>query len=72
MNAFIRLNIAKGKKNGLVALKLDISRAYNRVEWEFLRMTMGRLGFEENVVNLIMKCITSATFSVIINGVLQG
>lgn len=69
MNASIRLDIVKGKKNGFVALKLDISRAYDRVEWEFLRLTMSILGFEEKVVNLIMSCITTSTFSVFINGV---
>ena len=67
-----KIRHSKGKKKGLVALKLDISRAYDRVECEFLRLTMGRLGFEEKVVNMIMNCITSPTFSIIINGVPQG
>lgn len=35
----------KSKNEGLVALKLDISKAYDKVEWKFLESTMRRLGF---------------------------
>jgi hypothetical protein len=34
----------QGKK-GLMAVKLDISKAYGRVEWRFLEAVMGRMGF---------------------------
>ena len=37
----------KGKKNGLVVMKLDISKAYDRVEWNFLELIMHKLGFEK-------------------------
>ena len=67
-----KIRHSKRKKNGFVALKLDISRTYDRVEWEFLRLTMSRLGFKEKVVNLIISCITTSTFFVIINRVQKG
>lgn len=31
--------------NGLVALKLDISKAYDLVKWQFLEQTIVKLGF---------------------------
>ena len=55
-----------------MALKLDISKAYDRVEWSFLEQTMTRLGFSPKWVNLIMRCITTVSFAVIINGVPRG
>ena len=39
----IRLN--RSKRQGLVALKLDISKAYDRVEWNFLKCIMQKMGF---------------------------
>lgn len=51
----------------MVALKLDISKAYDRVEWQFLKQTMAKLGYFFR-----MNGITMATFSVIINGSPKG
>ena len=67
-----KIRHSKGKKNGLVALKLDISKAYDRVEWHFLEKTTLKLGFSNKWVELIMGCITTTSFSVLINGVPKG
>lgn len=58
----------KWKKTGWVALKLDISKAYDRVEWVFSKQTMIKLSFSNTWVNLIIRCIRTAFCSVIING----
>lgn len=52
----------QGKKE-LVALKLDISKAYDITEWCFLEGIMFKLGFSTRYVCLMMKYITSTTFS---------
>ncbi|KAL0313070.1 UNVERIFIED_CONTAM: Retrovirus-related Pol polyprotein from type-1 retrotransposable element R2 [Sesamum radiatum] len=57
----------KGKK-GYVSLKLDISKAYDRVEWGFLERVLIMLGFHSNFINLIMLCVSSVTFSFLLNG----
>ena len=62
----------KGKKRGRVALKLDISKTYDRVEWGFLKQVMIRLCFEDKWVRLIMDCITTLSFYVLINGSPKG
>lgn len=48
-----------------MAIKTDISKAYDRMEWDFLAETMSRLGFTPR---WIMSCVRSVTYSVLING----
>ncbi|KAL5548684.1 hypothetical protein UlMin_003915 [Ulmus minor] len=57
----------RGGNTGYAALKLDMSKSYDRVEWPFLEGMMLRLGFAESWVKLIMKCVTSVSYSFLIN-----
>ena len=53
----------KGKK-GALALKLDVSKAYDRVKWDFLKGMMIRLGFPGVWINRVMSCASTPCFSV--------
>jgi hypothetical protein len=55
-------------KTGYVAVKLDMSKAYDKVEWVFLDSVMQRMGFAPKWMVLIRKCIGSVWFSILING----
>ena len=55
-------------KRGSLALKLDISKAYDRVEWNFLKGIMSKLGLSERWIDRVMSCVISTSFSVLING----
>ena len=73
--AFEALHTMNGRirgRQGYMALKLDISKAYNRVEWAFLEEMMRRLGFAECWINLIMTCVNTVSYSILINGQPHG
>jgi hypothetical protein len=55
-----------------MAVKLDMSKAYDRVEWAFLEKMMQKLGFSEQWINLIMKCVSTVSYSMLINGQSMG
>ena len=55
-----------------MALKLDMSKAYDRVEWGYLERIMLKMGFAEKWVALVMKCIYSVSYAIKINGIPRG
>ncbi|CAJ2657203.1 unnamed protein product [Trifolium pratense] len=56
------------RKNGFVGIKTDMAKAYDRVEWDFLEATLTAMGFPTKMIQIIMKCVTTVTFSILING----
>ena len=55
------------RKVGTCAVKLDMHKAYDRVEWVFLEQTMARFGFSGHWTKMVRRCVTSARFSVKMN-----
>ncbi|XP_038708543.1 uncharacterized protein LOC120003593 [Tripterygium wilfordii] len=47
-------------------------KAFDSVQWPFLRQLLLTLGFPDRFVNLIMKCVETTSFSVVVNGDLYG
>jgi len=62
---------SKGKKYDAV-LKLDISKAYDRIVWEYLHDIMIRMGFSEQWVKCIMLYVEMVDELVLINGAAVG
>lgn len=71
----LRLHHINQKKEGRVgemAFKLDMSNAYDRMEWECLEKIIENLGFAKRWIQLIMLCMTSVTYAIKINGSPRG
>jgi hypothetical protein len=68
--AYESVHSMKRKKGKLAfcAAKLDMMKAYDRVEWPYLQGIMQKLGFAEAWVSLIMKCVTTVSLEVKVNG----
>lgn len=65
------LHSLKSKKecqSAYLAIKTDISKAYDRVEWNFLEQVMLKLGFDQRWVKWIMECVRTVSYEVLING----
>lgn len=53
-------------------MKIDISKAFDSVQWAFLLQILGVLGFPERFIHWIKLCVTTPSFSVQVNGDLAG
>ncbi|GJY89248.1 hypothetical protein Tco_0503876 [Tanacetum coccineum] len=54
------------------AFKVDIHKAYDTVDWNFLRLVLHGFGFHERMIAWIMECVTSTSYSICVNGSLHG
>ncbi|KAL0449771.1 UNVERIFIED_CONTAM: putative mitochondrial protein [Sesamum latifolium] len=66
INHFLR--IKNWGKMRHMALKLDISNAYDKVEWSFLRQVLFKLRFHAHFVNLVILYVSSVSYSFILSG----
>lgn len=55
-------------KAGFMALKLDMNKAYDQVEWSFMEGLLRKMGFHERWVALMMECITTVSYYLLIYG----
>jgi hypothetical protein len=62
------LHSIKKKNQKSLVLKMDLKRSYDNVDWEYLGLVLLTVGFGVKLIDWIMSCVTSASFTVLING----
>jgi len=56
-------------KDGRIAIKLDMEKAYDKIRWDFLHEVLRKYGFCHKFIKWIMECVTSVSYSVLVNGI---
>ena len=56
------------RKTNLMASKIDLEKAYDKLEWSFIQYTLTFYHFPTPIIELIMACILSSSISILWNG----
>ena len=57
----------KGRE-GYIVVKVDLEKAYDRLEWSFIHKVLQAFRFPDNIIKLIISCISTSSLSVLVNG----
>ena len=60
--------IRKKGKQGYMAIKVDLERKFNRMEWSFIHKVLQAFKFPQNLIRMIMSCVTTTRISILFNG----
>jgi hypothetical protein len=62
------LHSIKSKNSKALILKLDLKKAFDCIDWDFLRLILVQIGFNNQLIKWIMSCVVSANLAILING----
>lgn len=48
-------------------IKIDLQKAYDSLEWGYLKQVMIEIGFPDQVINWIMECVQTVSYSILVN-----
>ena len=65
---FDMLRKMEKRKKFYGALKIDISKAYDRVDWKFLKAVLVAMDFSSRWVRWILECVTTIQYTILVNG----
>ena len=56
------------RRTRTMALKIDLEKAFDRLEWSFIHEVLVHFNFPKNIIDIIMACISSTSVSILFNG----
>ncbi|CAN6690416.1 unnamed protein product [Malus baccata var. baccata] len=62
------MKLRKSQQKFEMCVKLDMQKGYDRVEWDFLEAVLLKLGFCRGWTNLVMNCVRTVQFAILLNG----
>jgi len=62
------LHSVKQKNKKGAVIKIDLSKAYDRINWIYIHLLLTHLGFKVDFISWIMGCITNVSYAILING----
>ncbi|XP_057982221.1 uncharacterized mitochondrial protein AtMg01250-like [Malania oleifera] len=75
-NIYLVQELIRGYKRKRISprclLKIDLKKAYDSISWSFLRDKMVNLNFPDQMIVWVMECVTTTSFSISLNGRLNG
>ncbi|XP_021722577.1 uncharacterized protein LOC110690060 [Chenopodium quinoa] len=63
-----KINSSKTGTNWLASIKIDMSKAYDRIHWSFLLQFLKAYGFPERWLQMIQQCLATVSYKSLING----
>ena len=55
-------------RTGYMVIKVDLEKAYDRLEWSFIKMVLEHYGFPEMLINLTVSCVSTTTTAILFKG----
>ena len=55
-----------------MAIKLDMNKSYDKVEWSYLEVVIRRMGFREQWFKFMIVCVKTVSYSILVNGEPKG
>ena len=65
---FHGLRSNKAYQGKYMAIKINMSKEYDRVKWDLIKVLLRKMGFDPHWIKLMMKCISSVQYQVLLNG----
>lgn len=61
------INKARGRE-GYMAIKIDLEKAYDKLEWCFIRERLNHINMPNELIEIIMSYVSSVSTSILFNG----
>ena len=58
----------RGGNKGFLGIRLDFLKAYDKMEWSFLKAMLKAFGFNEKFINLVLQRLPTVNFTLLMNG----